>query len=357
LAPTLATAIYLVFIASNQYVSEMRFAVRGATQKLLSTGAQGARFSRGVGTVIDLTNSQEALIVANYIRSPAILRDLDGELDLRAIFARPGVDFLAAFPKDEPFESLVDYWLDMVSAHVDALSGIATVAVTTFTPQDSLALANAILARSERLVEEFVNRLRVDALVRAEAELRSAAQRVAAARAAQRKFRDEHRMIDPSGTAQSLFDTIVKVRQDRIATEAELHAALSQLTDAAPKIREIRTRLRTMDEQILAIEAKLVQAEGSDPGKASEAIRAYELLTFDAKMADDFLGVAESALTEARTNLDRRHVYLEAYVRPALPEQADYPRPITGTLAVLGGSFMLWTIFVLLVTAVRERTD
>jgi len=358
LLPTLVVALYLVFVAANQYVAEMRFAVRGATQRLTNAGTAGNRLGGGgLGTLVMLNTSQEVHIVVSYLRSQGIISDLSSELDLRAMFARRGLDFLSAIDRDAPSEKFLEYWLKMVAAEVEAISGIATIRVTTFSPQDSLSLANAILERSERLVNDFVLRVRRDVLMRAEIEIRRAAQRVIAARATLQKFRNEHRVIDPTGSAKSSFDTIVQMRRDRIAAEVELGAALSWLSQTAPRMAEIRARIRIMDEQIRSIESQLTNANGRDPGRATEEIRAYELLEFEATMADNFLVAAEGALTEAKLDLDRQHIYLETFVRPMLPQDAEYPRALAGTIAVFLGLLIFWSIATMMGAILMGRRD
>jgi capsular polysaccharide transport system permease protein len=244
----------------------------------------------------------------------------------------------------------------MVTAEVEPISGIVTVKVKTFSPEDSLALAQAIRVRSEKLVNDLANRVRFDTFARAEAEIRRAAQRVLSARAAIRDFRAEHRVLDPTGSAKSSLDTIVKLRQDRIAAAIEV-GALSQLSDLSPRVREVRARLTAIDEQIRAFENQLTQAEGVDPKKASEAIRAYEILAFDAKMAGDYLVLAEGALTEARVGLERHHIYLETYVPPSLPEQAAAPLPWSGTITAFLSMLAIWVLLVLGTAAIQSHAD
>jgi capsular polysaccharide transport system permease protein len=358
LLPAAIVAFYLTFVAANQYVAETRFAVRGATQRLTSPGTAGNRLGgSALSSLVLLNTSQEVHIVVSYLRSQAVIRDLGSELDLRAMFARRGWDFLSTISRDAPAEKFLEYWVKMVTADVEAVSGIATIRVKTFSPDDSLALANAILARSERLVNDFVSRVRRDVLVRTEIEIRRAARRVIEARSALQKFRDEHRVIDPTGSAKSLFETIVKVRRDRMAAEVELDAALSWLSQTAPRMTEIRARLRAMDEQIRGIEAQLTSTTGRDPGRATEEIRAYELLEFEATMADSFLVAAETALTEARLDLDRQHIYLETFLRPMMPQDADHPRPLHGTIVALLGLMIFWSVAALTGMLLMDRRD
>src|SRR5664279_3665120 len=85
LVPAAISAIYLIFIASDQFTSETRFAVRPAEQDSSSSQDKEkdklqnvlAPASSGAGNLPNLA-SQDAEIVASYIRSPSIINDLSG---------------------------------------------------------------------------------------------------------------------------------------------------------------------------------------------------------------------------------------------------------------------------------------
>ena len=171
--PTLVAAAYVGLIASRQYVTEMQFAVRGITQPLMGAGA--GTFGGGqLAALMRLNNSQEANIVASYITSDNIVRDVDDDIDLRAKFSSTKIDFWDRLERNASFEQLVDYWKDKVYVGIDAVSGIMTVKVTAFSPADSLDIARAILKRSGKLVEVMLTQARQSALSRAEDEVRVA---------------------------------------------------------------------------------------------------------------------------------------------------------------------------------------
>jgi hypothetical protein len=88
--PAAIVAIYLLFIASDQFTAETHFAVRPAegdsspqtVQNLMSPASP-----RGAGSLPNLA-TQDAEIVASYIRSPAIISDISRTIDLRHYSAR-----------------------------------------------------------------------------------------------------------------------------------------------------------------------------------------------------------------------------------------------------------------------------
>src|SRR5437660_2205206 len=70
LAPLVASSIYFGFLASDQFGSEMRFAVRGATEVLPGSDALAAS---GLGILTSLNSNQDVYIVADYIDSRSMI--------------------------------------------------------------------------------------------------------------------------------------------------------------------------------------------------------------------------------------------------------------------------------------------
>ena len=107
---------------------------------------------------------QNAYIVTSYIQSRAIVDDLSKTLNLREIFRRPEADFWARLKRNAWIDELTDYWKSMVSTYIDAPSGIVTLQVRAFRPDDAVALAKAVLTLSETLVNRISDRARQDAM-------------------------------------------------------------------------------------------------------------------------------------------------------------------------------------------------
>ena len=84
LLPFAAATAYLYGRAADQYHSEVAFSVRSEEVGSAAAGLLGALTQVGSGTATD------ADILYDYIRSQEIVEAVDAELDLRAIWNRPG---------------------------------------------------------------------------------------------------------------------------------------------------------------------------------------------------------------------------------------------------------------------------
>lgn len=157
LLPAFVCFVYFIAIASDQYTAEARFAVRS-----LSDSGLGEKVDTGLMNM--QAAPQDAYVVTSFIHSAEILRRLKGEIDYRAIFTDPNADYLSRFDPKGSEEDFLKYWDQHVTAYIDGPSGIVTLTVRTFHPEDSVKLANAILQQSEKLVNEITLRARDDLL-------------------------------------------------------------------------------------------------------------------------------------------------------------------------------------------------
>jgi capsular polysaccharide transport system permease protein len=78
---------YVSFGMSSQYMSEARFAVRGSEQ----ISADPIAAFTGLSS---FTQAQDSLIVVSYVKSRAIIEELERTIGLRKMFSRPAsIDF------------------------------------------------------------------------------------------------------------------------------------------------------------------------------------------------------------------------------------------------------------------------
>ncbi|HEY3912326.1 MAG TPA: hypothetical protein VGM07_20930 [Stellaceae bacterium] len=163
--PVAIAAAYYFLIAADQYVAEFRFGLRSAEPARVTPGGL---LQPGIAP---LQIGLDSYVVAQYIGSRAIVDDLDKTLDLRRMFSPPAADWLARLHLPVPIEELVRYWRGQVDAFFDPTNGTIVVRARAFAPQDALALAQGILAASERLVNELSARAQRDAVRNSEREV------------------------------------------------------------------------------------------------------------------------------------------------------------------------------------------
>jgi len=339
-APAFAAAVYFAFLASDQYVAETRFAVRSSQIETLGDKMKSALSSISVAIATPVMSGQDAYIVATYIRSRAIVDDLTKTLDLRAIFRRPEADFWARLKDGASAEELLAYWQGMVSVYVDALSGVVTVDVRAFRREDALALAQAVTAASEALANSVSARARDDEMKRAESEVRRSEGKVVAALADLRAFRDKEGMIDPVSEATSTGTLLTTALADKIKLQNNLFVATRAMSEDAPTVQALKTRLEALDRQIDDLKSELTGAAAGG-ASISGVLGRFEQLDLQREFAEKLYEMSQNDLERARQKAEAQNIYVSVFVPPALPQEAKYPQRLALSLLTAIGLTIL----------------
>jgi capsular polysaccharide transport system permease protein len=345
LAPLAIATYYLFARASDQYHSEVSFSVRSEELASATAGLIGALTQVGGGT-------SDADILYEYIRSQQIVASIDPSLDLRAIWNRAENDPYFTLGDDSTIEALHAQWNRMVGVAYDAGTGIIHIQVRAFRPEDATAIATAILARSDALVNTLSEQARKDAvrfaneeLADAEANLRDVRDRVAT-------FRRDYNLVDPQADVAGQMGLLN-------ALQAELAQALVDRDVLTSYAAEGDQRVVQADRRIAAITKRLEDERGSLSvagvgASLPEVIGRYEELLVDLEFASTAYTQALGGVTAARAEARRQSRYLAAHIQPSAAESSLYPR--RAMLAGLTGLFLLlgWGVLALFYYNVRD---
>jgi len=350
LVPTSVAIIYYGLIASDIYISESRFVVRSPQRQsqtgLLSSLLSGTGFSR---------SQDDAYSVHDFIKSRDALKALDKQLGLQKKFSAPDVDFLNRFgtlDRDKSFEALQKYYQKRVTVDADSTSGISILQVSAFTAADAQKISEMLLDMSETLVNKLSDRGRDDILRTSLAEVAEAEKKAKAAALALAAFRNQNSVVDPEKQTQLQLLAMSKLQEEQIATETQLNQLLAFAPDN-PQIPSLRNRMQTLQK---AVDGQLQQMSGKGGSLTNKAAE-YERLALDRAYADKQLAVNLAALDSARSEAQRKQLYLERIVQPNLPDVAIEPRRFRSIVIVFVLGLVAWGILTLLVASVREHME
>ncbi len=336
--PAALATVYFSLVASSQYTSEARFAVRGGARPPIDTIA-------ALTGLASFTQVQDSLIVVNYVNSQALVEALDHQLDLRAIFGRGGIDWISRFDTDDPIEDLVKYWKRHIKMSIGAPSGIVTLQVSAFSPEEALRIANATVDLSERLVNGLSARARQDAVTEAKAELARAETRLTNALATMRDLRNQQSTLDPQRTAEGIGHLISELRLEKIRLEQELTASKrGDVSDSAPQVQIMRTRVDVIGEQITGLEQLLTSRDNIDPGTIAGKITRFDEFELEQQIAEKQYTLAAAALERARVNAQGQNVYLATFVHPVLARNSTYPKRVLFSLLGIAAAALFYAI-------------
>lgn len=336
LLPTVLSAVYFGLIASDRYAVELRYVVR-SPQSTAASQLTGILQSTGSAYAGDATHSINA-----YISSREALHDLLEDVNLRNIYASPRADFLSSFPRlfgRTSYEALFAYYEGMVSVKLEKATGITSVEVQAFTPQEAKTIADGLVKRAEALSNRLTQRLRFDLVKTAEEEVARARERSLAALAALTEFRNRERTVDPTRYSAALVETIAKLSLEL----AQMRAQQDELRKASPQSPQIATignRIRAFEEQVRLERLNLAGSTDSIAPQIAE----YERLQLEREFADRLLSAAVSSLETARQEAQRQQVYVELIVTPRATDYPAYPYRALWILATFSVSLLSFVI-------------
>jgi capsular polysaccharide transport system permease protein len=336
LLPVLVVGVFYGFIASDQYATEARFSLRtgepGISDMLGGlTGGGGSQ------------QTQDSQIIIDYARSRTIVENLQDEIDLREIFSREGTDYFSRFKKSKPIENLVRYWRKRVDAHYERTSGIITLEVRAFTPKDSLLLAEKIIDRCEKLVNDLSQRSRLDALKQSELELHRAETQLKAAASDMRETQNSQGVLDATVEAEALNKVVTMLRLDMAKAQQQIAGQGDGVSADAPQVRLLNSRVQILQDQINKYSAQIADKHQGGESLADRK-RVLDFKQTDLGVAMQRYVMASVAFENARLDLETQKAYLAPFIRPMLATKATYPKRLWDWFLISGPAFLAWAL-------------
>lgn len=335
--------------ASGRYVSEAQFIVRGVT------GNQIGALSSLLKTFGISRSSDDSYAVESFIVSRDALQKLNSTIDIAAVYSRSEADILTRYYSyfSEPtFESLFRYYKNQVQVVRSFETGITTLRVSAYRPEDAKKISEALLTLSEARVNEMNERSRADLMRLAEAGLMEAEQRFISSQLDLTRFRNSGLNIDLEKAAAGRVELISGLYKKLAAEEVRLQ----NLTEISPNSPEIRSQ-----GQIVAALRKQAETEREKMAGSEDAIASklgqYERLTLNKTMSENMYEFAVRSLDQARAEARRKQIYLEPIVPPNLPDVTTEPRRIRRVFTTALLSIASFLMIYLLVSGSREHLN
>jgi capsular polysaccharide transport system permease protein len=352
LLPTLVIGLYLFGFASNQYVAEAQFAVRGNVEPM-------ENISLGQYTnLIQKHNSQDSFIVRDYIGSQTMVEALEKSIGISKMFSRPEADFWTRFDPSDPIEDLTKYWRKHVEAHIDSISGVIRLTVRAFTPEDALTITREVVARSETLINAISKRAQADMVAQAQADAATAQERLRNAHVALQSFRNQWGVIDPIKSAEGTLTTLNTLRKDKLKNENDLQVLRSSnLDERSRSIQTLVANGAAIDQQMKLLQDELTSAGAAAGGgpNLTEALLQYEGLLVERTIAEKLEESVSGMLDRARIAASKQHIFLATFVPPVLPTDSLYPERGHTLLVAFFCFLVIWSSCSLLVAGIRDQ--
>lgn len=347
--PTLGAVLYYGFLASDQYYSEAQFAVSGGESMV----ADGLTAVTGIPSI---TTIQDTQIIAKFLVSRAAVEKINERADLIRRYSTREADWYARFNKGKPIENFVRYWEKMVDVSIKMPGGILNLKVRAFQPEDAQTITQAAVDVSEELINDLNQRMYADAVKSAQQDVERSAARLANARISAEKARSEAGILDVGSAITSLGALLNELKASTLTMQREYQTQLRSVSEDAPQMRNLRARITAANAQIAELESRFTSTRraSTDPTVA-ESMTRLAIVDLEKQIAERIYTGAVSTLEVAQMTTERKRMYLNTFVRPALPQEAQYPRRLLsmGLFGLL--SCLVWGALLGIVSVARNH--
>jgi capsular polysaccharide transport system permease protein len=345
--PAMAAAWYLWAVALDQYASRVGFSVQkeeaGSAVEIL-----------GGITELSGSSSSDTDILYKYLQSRELITIIDTRLNLRDMFTRPE-DPLVTLPPEPTIEDLEAQWGRMVDIFYDTASFLIEVRVRAFTPGDSRAITEAILAESTRKLNDITSTGREDATGYAREELNVAKARLRDARQALTAFRIRTQIVDPAADVQGRMGLLNNLLSQQAMALIELDLVAATATPSDPRYIQAQRRVDVIEARLREERARFGDSPDQEDQRYAELVAEFEALSVDLEFAQQAyltsLATYDAAIAEAQ----RKSRYLATYLPPTLAERAEFPQRWLLFALFAGAAFALWAIGVMVYYTLRDR--
>ncbi|PST21166.1 capsule biosynthesis protein [Rhizobium sp. JAB6] len=348
--PFLASSVYYAFVASDQYVAEARFAVRAVS----GTGDTGdANDPGGATSALNMRSaSQDAYVVTSFIHSSEILNRIGKKLDYRSMFVRQDADFLSRFGSSRSDEEFLKYWNDHVSAYIDVTSGIITLKVRTFSPDDSVKLADAIIEESEKLINELSERARNDIVQSMKADVQKSGKAYGDTLIALNQFQNASGLLSPQTQAKNSGTILTGLLAQKLEFETRLFVMRQSNAQNSPTYQQLNLAKESLDAQIEKMRAELT---GPENASLAKSLLEYSRLETDRMIAEKLYESAQKNYDAVLAEALRKTLYLAVFVKPVLPDESIFPRRVSTPLIILLALVVTWATLSLIWASVEDH--
>jgi capsular polysaccharide transport system permease protein len=342
------SVVYYCFIASDQYQSEARFTVRSAMAAL---GKDQLAKVTGIPSAKIVQDTQ---IVTNYIHSREILDYLEKKISIRAIYSNPSIDYQSRLKDGAKAEDILEYWEHMVTVKVSPSSGIITVSVRAFSPDDAQNILKAIILASENTVNDVNKRMWRDVIATAEANLSAATENLQTAQASLQSSRQTAGILDVASAAQLLSNLTAKIEAEKMKLEQRYNSSLVNISSEAPQMKVLRNEINSKEKQLVDLGGQLAGTSDSSKSLANVSVdlsNAELNLALGQKQFASSVGTLEQVQFVSRQQL----LYLDAFLQPTYPDSSEYPKRGLWIAGIAVLSLLLWATLLGILSVVRTH--
>jgi len=312
----LGASVYWSVLATDRYVSQANVVLQ--SPQIAAPTFSFASLLSGGGNMADM------LLLRDHLLSVDMLQKLDQALDLRHHYADPRIDALARLRRaDVPLEQLHRYYLKRVVVDVDEYAQILRIKASAYDPDLARTMVAMLLSAGEAHMNAMGQRLAAEQVRFIEVQVEALQQRLMHGRDALLTFQDQHGLISPSSTVESISAVVASLQAELAKLSARERALRDSQSPTAPEMVRLRSESQAVREQIELEQARMAGQAGDALNRLSAE---YETLLLQMDFAREMYSTALSALENTRVEAARTLKQVSVLQEPTAPQYAMEPR-------------------------------
>lgn len=337
---------YWLLLASDRYVSRANVVIMSA--QVTQSGA-------GLDAILSGSSSNDLLILRDYLLSVDMLEMLDEELNLRAHYAAPNLDrFSRLSSQDVPIEDFHRYYLRRVLVELDEYAQVLRVSAQACDPETARAIVTLMLSKGEVHMNEMGHRLAEGQVRFIEVQVEDLRDRLLEATDVLLAYQNEHGLVSPPETVQSLSSVVSTLEQSLAKANAKRLALSVSQSERSPDMLRSKSEIEALEKQIAFERARLAQQSGRALNQlASE----YEMLNLQVEHTRQLYSSAITALENTRVEAARSLKQVSVLQNPTYPEYSTRPRRLYNATVFAIVALLAALITQLLVAIIRDHRD
>lgn len=340
-------SMYWAGYASDRYVSSANVVLE--SPEVLPGQFNMAAMLSGSNVTADL------LLLRDHLLSVDMLHKLNADLDLRAHYSTNSVDvFSRMWSKDVPMEKFHQYFLSRVSVELDEYAGVLRINAEAFNPEMAQKIASLLLEYGEDHMNKMGQKLASEQVLFIEEQVKDLSERLSESRERLIAYQNEHGLISPTGTVESISTVIAGLENELALAEAERNSLKSFQSKTSPEMIKLTSKIRALETQIRNESSRVAKASGDALNQLSSE---YEELAMKSQFALDLYSNALAALENTRVEAVRKLKQVSILQNPTLPEYAVKPERVYNIFSFIFLVLLIGLIAQMLALIIKDHRD
>lgn len=348
LLPCFVYFVYASLFASPEFESKASFAVRSSEGGGVDLGGIANIGKQLAGMS---SNSQDAFIVLDYLKSKSMISDLGGAEYLEEHYAGEDTDFWGRMPRDATIERAHDYASKKIQADIDTRSNIVTVSVRSYSSASAKQITEDIMELTDQVINDLSLAIRNQKLELSQAELERSETNLKNVLANLSEYRRNNETVDPVGDTERLATLIAELSLKEIETRLEYESLQGRMSADSPSLQIRFERLTALSAEIDSLNERLLSQNGG-----SEQLTRFELLKTEEEFAQKLYEISTKTHEAAMRDASSKKLFLIKISRPILAQTPKYPAVVSESLTVFAFALCIWMLVVFSAAIVRENS-